>query len=97
MLALRDVHSHYGPSHIVQGIDLAAQAGEVIGVFGRNGVGKTTLLKTIAGWIKPTRGEICLDGKRIDGVTPDRIARMGVSFVPEDRRIFPGLTVAQNL
>jgi branched-chain amino acid transport system ATP-binding protein len=97
MLALHQVHANYGPSHIVQGIDLAAQAGEVIGVFGRNGVGKTTLLKTIAGWIKPTRGEICFDCKRIDSATPDRIARMGVGFVPEDRRIFPGLSVAENL
>jgi branched-chain amino acid transport system ATP-binding protein len=97
MLALHDVHANYGPSHIVQGIDLAAQAGEVIGVFGRNGVGKTTLLKTIAGWIRPARGEIQLHGTRIDGATPDRIARMGVSFVPEDRRIFPGLTVLENL
>jgi branched-chain amino acid transport system ATP-binding protein len=97
MLSLHDVHANYGPSHIVQGIDLAAQAGEVIGIFGRNGVGKTTLLKTIAGWIKPSRGEILLGGKRIDAASPDRIARMGVSFVPEDRRIFPGLTVAENL
>ena len=97
MLALHDVHANYGPSHIVQGVDLAAHAGEVIGVFGRNGVGKTTLLKTIAGWIKPARGEIHFNGRRIDGASPDGIARMGVSFVPEDRRIFPGLTVLENL
>ena len=97
MLALHDVHANYGPSHIVQGVDLAAHAGEVIGVFGRNGVGKTTLLKTIAGWIKPARGEIHFDGRRIDGASSDGIARMGVSFVPEDRRIFPGLTVLENL
>jgi branched-chain amino acid transport system ATP-binding protein len=97
MLELRDVHTHYGPSHVVQGVDLAVASGEVLGIFGRNGVGKTTLLKTIAGWLKPSRGEIRIDGRRIDGGTPDRICRAGVAFVPEDRRIFPGLTVEENL
>ena len=97
MLALDNVHAHYGPSHVVQGIDLAAERGEVIGIFGRNGVGKTTLLKTIAGWLAPSRGDIRMDGRRIDGATPDRIARLGLGFVPEDRRIFPGLSVDENL
>jgi branched-chain amino acid transport system ATP-binding protein len=97
MLVLDNIHAHYGPSHIVQGIDLLTEPGEVIGIFGRNGVGKTTLLKTIAGWIKPTGGEIRMDGHRIDGATPDRIARLGIGFVPEDRRIFPDLTVQENL
>ena len=76
---------------------MAVRAGEVLGVFGRNGVGKTTLLKTIAGWIRASRGEIRFDGMRIDGAAPDRICRLGVGFVPEDRRIFPGLTVEENL
>jgi len=97
MLDIRNLHTHYGPSHIIQGIDLSVKAGEVFGIFGRNGVGKTTLLKTVAGWIKPTSGEIALDGARIDGLNSDRIARRGVGFVPEDRRIFPGLTVEENL
>jgi len=97
MLALDNVHAHYGASHIVQGVDLAAERGEVIGIFGRNGVGKTTLLKTIAGWLTPSRGEIRMDGRRIDGAAPDRIARLGIGFVPEDRRIFPGLNVDENL
>ena len=97
MLALADLHAHYGASHIVQGVDLAVGAGEVVGVFGRNGVGKTTLLKTIAGWIRASRGEIRFDGQRIDGAAADRICRLGVGFVPEDRRIFPGLTVEENL
>src|SRR5258707_7589631 len=97
MLELHNIHAHYGLSHVVQGIDLGARAGEVVGIFGRNGVGKTTLLKTIAGWLKPTEGEIRIDGKRIDGASPDGICRAGVSFVPEDRRIFPGLTVEENL
>jgi branched-chain amino acid transport system ATP-binding protein len=97
MLDIRNIHVHYGTSHVVQGIDLAVSAGEVIGIFGRNGVGKTTLLKTVAGWIQPTAGEIDFDGKRIDGLPADRISRGGVGFVPEDRRIFPGLTVEENI
>ncbi len=97
MLALTNVHAHYGLSHVVQGIDLSVANGEVVGVFGRNGVGKTTLLKTIAGWIAASAGEIKIDDKRIDLLTPDRISRAGLGFVPEDRRIFPGLTVEENL
>jgi branched-chain amino acid transport system ATP-binding protein len=97
LLTLDGVHTHYGASHIVQGIDLRARAGEVIGIFGRNGVGKTTLLRTIAGWIRPSAGEIRMNGHRIDGTTPDAIARSGIGLVPEDRRIFPGLTVQENL
>src|SRR6266581_3508793 len=97
MLAIRNLHAHYGTSHVVQGIDLAARQGEAIGIFGRNGVGKTTLLKTIAGWIKPSAGEVRFAGLRIDGLSADRISRAGVGFVPEDRRIFPSLTVEENL
>ena len=97
MLEIRDLHTYYGTSHIIQGIDLAVQDGEVVGVFGRNGVGKSTLLKAIAGWIKPARGDITFNGERIGGQTPDRIARRGIGLVPEDRRIFPGLTVEENL
>jgi branched-chain amino acid transport system ATP-binding protein len=97
MLDIADLHAHYGASHIVQGVGLSVRAGEVLGVFGRNGVGKTTLLKTIGGWIRASRGEIRFHGKRIDGAAPDRICRLGVGFVPEDRRIFPGLTVEENL
>jgi branched-chain amino acid transport system ATP-binding protein len=97
MLEIRNLQTHYGPSHIIQGIDLTVRDGEVFGVFGRNGVGKTTLLKTVAGWIKPTSGEIKFKRERIDGLHSDRIAHRGIGFVPEDRRIFPGLTVEENL
>jgi branched-chain amino acid transport system ATP-binding protein len=96
-LQLRGLHVHYGASHIVQGVDLTVGDGEVIGIFGRNGVGKTTLLKTIAGWVAPTSGEIMLGDRRIDGLSPDVICRAGIGFIPEDRRIFPGLTVEENL
>jgi branched-chain amino acid transport system ATP-binding protein len=97
MFEISDLHTYYGLSHIIQGIDLAAKRGEVVGIFGRNGVGKTTLLKTIAGWVRPTQGDIRLDGKSLVGHSPDVVAHHGVGFVPEDRRIFPDLTVQENL
>jgi len=97
MLKIDDLHVHYGLSHTIQGISLTAAPGEVVGIFGRNGVGKTTLMKTIAGWVQPSGGSVALDGHRLDGLPPDRICRLGVGFVPEDRRIFPGLSVEENL
>lgn len=97
MLELKGVHAHYGLSHVLQGIDLRVGKGEVIGLFGRNGVGKTTVIKTIAGWVTPSTGEVLFEGERLDGISADRICRRGVGLVPEDRRIFPGLTVEENL
>lgn len=97
MLRIDDLHTHYGTSHIIQGINLEVGQGEIVGIFGRNGVGKTTLLKAIAGWVTPTRGSIAMAGRQINGISPDKICRFGVGIVPEDRRIFPGLTVSENL
>ena len=97
MLELKDVHTHYGLSHVLQGVSLRVDAGEVVGLFGRNGVGKTTVMKTIAGWVAPTQGTVQFDGLPIGGVASERICRQGIGFVPEDRRIFPGLTVEENL
>ncbi len=97
MLELKDVHTHYGLSHVLQGIDLHVGKGEVIGLFGRNGVGKTTVIKTIAGWVPPSQGEVLFEGESLRGMAPDRICRRGIGLVPEDRRIFPGLTVEENL
>jgi branched-chain amino acid transport system ATP-binding protein len=97
MLTISGLHAHYGLSHVIQGIDLTARPGEVVGIFGRNGVGKTTLLKTIVGWVKPSAGDIRLNSERLTGREPDAICHAGVGFVPEDRRIFPGLTVQENL
>jgi len=97
MLEIDGLHSHYGLSHVIQGVSLTVAPGEVFGVFGRNGVGKTTLLKNIAGWVRPSRGTIRLDGVEIGGRGPDAINRAGLAIVPEDRRIFPGLSVRENL
>lgn len=97
MLALEGVHAHYGLSHVLQGVSLSIAKGEVLGVFGRNGVGKTTLVKTVAGWVKPSLGSIRFDGVDIAGLGSDRICRLGIGLVPEDRRVFPGLTVEENL
>lgn len=97
MLELKNVHTHYGLSHILQGVSLQVHAGEVIGIFGRNGVGKTTMIKTIAGWVPPSQGEILLNGRSLIDISSDQISHMGVGLVPEDRRIFPGLTVEENL
>ena len=97
MLELEGVHTHYGLSHVLQGVSIKVGAGEVVGLFGRNGVGKTTVMKTIAGWVAPSRGCIAFDGDEIGKTASDAICRRGIGFVPEDRRIFPGLTVEENL
>ncbi|MDN8618051.1 ABC transporter ATP-binding protein [Variovorax ginsengisoli] len=97
MLELSNVHAHYGLSHVLQGISISVKAGEVVGLFGRNGVGKTTVMKTIAGWLAPSEGRIAFEGTDIGGSASDIICRQGIGFVPEDRRIFPGLTVEENL
>jgi branched-chain amino acid transport system ATP-binding protein len=97
MFKIDNLHVHYGLSHVIQGVSMEARPGEVVGIFGRNGVGKTTLMKTIAGWVAPSGGEIVLDDVRLDGLEPDGVCRHGVGFVPEDRRIFPGLSVEENL
>lgn len=97
MLTIEGVHAHFGLSHVLQGVSLSIDKGEVVGVFGRNGVGKTTLVKTVAGWVKPTSGSIRFENEQIGGLASDRICRLGIGLVPEDRRIFPGLTVEENL
>ena len=97
MLELKGVHTHYGLSHVLQGIDLQVGHGEVVGLFGRNGVGKTTVIKTIAGWVSPSSGDVIFNGESINGVGADQICRRGIGLVPEDSRIFPGLTEEENL
>ena len=97
ILQMKDIHVNLGLSHVLQGVDLNIQAGETVGLFGRNGVGKTTIVKTIAGWHKPSKGEILFEGVKIDVLSANDITRLGLGLVPEDRRIFPGLSVEDNL
>jgi branched-chain amino acid transport system ATP-binding protein len=94
---VHDVHAGYGATPILFGVSLEVRAGEAVALLGRNGMGKTTLLKTIIGFLKPWRGTIELEGRDLTRLTPHDIARLGVGLVPENRRIFPGLTVRENL
>jgi branched-chain amino acid transport system ATP-binding protein len=94
---VRDVHAGYGATPILFGVSLEVQRGEAVALLGRNGMGKTTLMKTIIGFLKPWRGAIELEDRDISRLAPHDIARLGVGLVPENRRIFPGLTVRENL
>jgi branched-chain amino acid transport system ATP-binding protein len=97
MLALSDVHAHYGKSHVLHGVSIDVAAGEVVGLLGRNGVGKSTTLKTIMGLVPPSSGKVLFEGRDLAGLPPHRLARLGIAYVPEDRRIFRLLTVLENL
>jgi branched-chain amino acid transport system ATP-binding protein len=97
LLAVEDIHSYYGKSHILHGISLEVGRGEVVGLLGRNGVGKSTTLKAIAGLVHPSAGRVMFDGQPTTGMPAHRVARLGIGYVPEDRRIFPLLTVTENL
>ena len=96
MLEVNDLHAYYGQSHILQGVNLKVDKGEIVSLLGRNGVGRSTTCKTIMGLVPP-KGSIVYNGEEIAGMKSHLIARKGIGFVPEDRWIFPGLTVLQNL
>jgi branched-chain amino acid transport system ATP-binding protein len=97
LLTLEDVHTYYGDSYVLQGVNLDLPEHSVIGLLGRNGVGKSTTIRSIAGFSAPRRGRIMLDGSDIAGLPPYRISALGVGLVPQGRRIFPSLTVAEHL
>src|SRR5229473_3713003 len=97
MLKIREVHAGYGATPILFGVSLEVREGEAVALLGRNGMGKSTLMKTVMGFLRPWRGAVELDGRPLTGVMPHDIARLGVGFVPENRRVFPGLTVRENL
>jgi branched-chain amino acid transport system ATP-binding protein len=97
LVLLDDLHTFYGKSHILHGISLHVAPGEVVGLLGRNGVGKSTTLKTIMGLVRPSQGKVLLEGNAITGLAPHKLARLGIGYVPEDRRIFRLLTVMENL
>ena len=97
MLSLTDVHTYYGKSHILHGVSLEVGPGEVVGLLGRNGVGKSTTLKSVMGLARPANGRVTFEGRDITGLAPHHLARIGIAWVPEDRRIFRLLTVLENL
>src|ERR1043165_2986303 len=90
---MHDVHAGYGATPILFGVSLEVREGEAVALLGRNGMGKTTLMKAAMGFLKPSRGTIEFDGHELGGLTPHEIARLGIGFVPENRRVFPGLSV----
>jgi branched-chain amino acid transport system ATP-binding protein len=97
ILEMEDVHSFYGTSHILQGISLKIGKGDAVCLLGRNGAGKSTTLKSIIGLVTPKSGRIFFKGENIVGKPPFKIVRLGLGYVPEDRRIYPNLTIRQNM
>ncbi len=97
MLELREIHTYYGLSHVIQGVSLTVEKGEIITLIGRNGAGKTTTLKSIIGLAPPRAGTVTFQGEDITHLPTHLIAQRGIAFVPEERRVIPNLTVAENL
>src|SRR3954464_14206565 len=97
LVAVEDLHTYYGKSHILHGVSLTVGRGEVVGLLGRNGVGKSTTLKTIMGLVSPRQGKVTLGGQPVTGMPAHKLAKLGIGYVPEDRRIFRLLTVMENL
>ena len=97
MLTSRGLNTCYGDSHILRGVDIDIAASTSVGLLGRNGMGKTTLIRTLMGYVRPMSGQVSLDGADVTGWTPERMARRGIGYVPEGRGIFPNLSVRENL
>ena len=97
MLELVDIHTYYGESYVLKGVSLKIEESSVVGLLGRNGMGKTTTIRSVIGFSLPRRGVISLKGQKINGLPAHQIARMGLGLVPQGRRIFPSLSVRENL
>jgi branched-chain amino acid transport system ATP-binding protein len=97
LIAAQDINTYYGASHVLRGIDFHVARGETIGLMGRNGMGKSTLLKSIMGLVKPRSGSVAINGRPMTGAPPYEIARLGIAYVPEGRGIFGNLSVVENL
>ena len=97
LLEAEDLHTYYGPSHILRGINLKIRRGEAVSLMGRNGMGKSTTLRSLVGLTAPRRGRVALRGRDVTGHQPHEIARQGVALVPEGRGIFPNLTMREHL
>jgi len=96
-LEVEDLNTFYGASHVLQGVSLTVNEGEIVSLLGRNGMGKSTALKSIMGLVKPKSGKVIFKGKNLAGYPPYKVARAGIAYVPEERRIFPNLSVLDNL
>jgi branched-chain amino acid transport system ATP-binding protein len=97
LLEGRDLHTYYGQSHILRGVTFAIAPGETVGLMGRNGMGKSTLIRTLMGLVPPAKGSIHMDGQDVTGTVPFRMAQAGIAYVPEGRGIFATLSVRENL
>ena len=97
MLAIEALHTHYGQAHILHGVSFALGEGMALGLLGRNGMGKTTLIRTLMGYVRPSSGRVRWNGEDVTGFAPERMARLGLGYVPEGRGIFPNLSVRENL
>ncbi|HJP13834.1 MAG: ABC transporter ATP-binding protein [Nitrospinota bacterium] len=96
-LSVQDIHTYYGDSYVLQGLSIEVEKGEALGILGRNGMGKTTLINSIMGFVPPRRGKISFDGKDITDKTSYDISALGIGLCPQGRRVFPTLTVRENL
>jgi branched-chain amino acid transport system ATP-binding protein len=97
MLAIDALHTHYGDSHVLRGVSVTLDAGTSVGLLGRNGMGKTTLIRTLMGYVRPTSGRVRWTDRDVTGHPPERMARLGIGYVPEGRGIFANLSVRENL
>jgi branched-chain amino acid transport system ATP-binding protein len=97
MLRVEGLHAHYGKSHVLHGVHLTVETAECVGLLGRNGAGKSTTLKALMGLVPPSAGAVSFKGVPLAGLLPHRVARLGLGYVPEDRRVFPTITVEENL
>jgi branched-chain amino acid transport system ATP-binding protein len=97
LLAAHDLHARYGDSHVLRGVTVQVQAGRSLGLLGRNGMGKTTLIRTVLGYVRAAGGSVAWQGRALTGAPPEKMARLGIGYVPEGRGIFPNLSVRENL
>jgi branched-chain amino acid transport system ATP-binding protein len=97
LLAVDELHARYGDSHVLRGVSMDVPAGVSVGLLGRNGMGKTTLIRTFMGYVPAAGGSVAWEGRHVTGAAPERMARLGIGYVPEGRGIFPNLSVRENL
>jgi len=97
LLAAHDLHARYGDSHVLRGVTMQVEAGRSLGLLGRNGMGKTTLIRTVLGYVRAAAGSVAWQGNVLTGAPPEKMARLGIGYVPEGRGIFPNLSVRENL